>query len=140
MKHLLRNTAIVALLAVFAPAWAQTPSNPPSTTPSPSNEASAPSANAPPAASEKSNAPPAPEFADKEKTPANADNWVQPKRPHRVHRGHRYARAHSPPYGSPYYWDYRWMSPADHMANSLNAGMPYTSWGWGPAPYHDSYN
>ena len=139
MKHLLHDVAIIALLAVFAPAWAQAPSSPPSPTPS-GNEASAPETSAPAAASEKSKAPLAAESADKEKTSANASDWVQPKRPHRVHHSHRYARPHSPAYGSPYYWDYRWMSPADHMANAFNSGMPYTSWGWGVAPYHDSYN
>lgn len=139
MKYLLHEVAIIALLAVFAPAWAQTSESSPSTTPSPSKEASAPATSGSPAISEKSNAP---EVAGKEKAASNADNWVQPKRPHRVHRGHRYARPHSPPYGSPYYWDYRWVSPADHMANALNAGMPYSSWGWGwgARPYHDSYN
>ena len=127
MKHLLPNVAIVALLAVFAPAWAQSPAQNPA---SPPNSA---------AASEKSAAPVAPEFADK--TPAKAGHWVRPKRQHQVvRRSHRYAWYRSPPYGSPYYWNHRWMSPADHMANQLNAGVGYGGWGWGYAPYHDSYN
>jgi hypothetical protein len=137
MKHLLPNVAIVALLAVFAPAWAQNPAQTPAN--QPNSTAAAPSTGPAPAASEKSGAPMAPEFADK--TPAKAGNWVRPKRQqHQVRRSHRYARYRSPRYGSPYYWDYRWMSPADHMANQLNAGVGYGGWGWGYAPYHDSYN
>jgi hypothetical protein len=114
MKHLLRGAALVALFAVFTPAWAQAPGNPPSATPPASDKAAA-----------------APD--------AGAGSWVQPRPKRHVRRSHRfarYARPHSPPYGSPYYWDRRWMSPADHAANDLNAHVAYgNGWGWGWGPY-----
>ena len=113
MKHLLRGVALVALLAVFAPALAQSP-----------DTASAPASNGPaPAVQEKAAA-----------HDAGAANWVQPRPKRHVRRSHRYAyaRPHSPPYGSRYYWDHRWMSPADHAANDLNSGIAYgNGWGWG---------
>ena len=113
MKHLLRGAALVALLAIFAPALAQSP-----------DTASAPASNGPaPAVQEKAAA-----------HDAGSGNWVQPRPKRHVRRSHRYAyaRPHSPPYGSRYYWDHRWMSPADHAANDLNSGIAYgNGWGWG---------
>jgi len=118
MKHLLGGTALVALFAVIVPAWGQAPNT----------SAAPPSSSAASVASDKAAA--APEATADTK----AEKWVQP-RPHRqVRRSHRYAyaRPHSPPYGSPYYWDHRWMSPADHAANDLNSGIAYgNGWGWG---------
>lgn len=119
MKHLLCGAALVALLAIFVPAYAQAPDSP----------SAAPSSSAAPAAQEKAAAAP----------DAGAGKWVQPRPKRHVRRSHRfarYARPHSPPYGSPYYWDRRWMSPADHAANDLNAHVAYgNSWGWGWGPY-----
>ena len=119
MKHLLRGAALVALFAISVPAWAQAP-----------NTSPAPPSSAASAASEK------PSAAPEAKADTKADNWVRP-RPHRqVRRSHRYARYRSPPYGSPHYWDRRWMSPADHAANDLNAYQTYGGgWGWGRGPY-----
>jgi hypothetical protein len=115
MQHLLRGAALVALLAIFAPAMAQSADNAP-----------APASNGPgPAAAEKA----AP-------SDAGSSKWVQPRPKRHVRRVHRYARPHSPPYASPRYWDYRWASPADHMANDLNAHLAYgNGWGWGWGPY-----
>jgi hypothetical protein len=117
MKHLLRGAALVALFAISVPAWGQAPD----TSPAPSSRAASP---------EK------PAATPETKTNTKADNWVQP-RPHRqVRRSHRYVRYRSPPYGSPHYWDRRWMSPADHAANDLNAYQTYGGgWGWGWGPY-----
>lgn len=113
MKHFLRGAALVAVFAIFEPALAQTTdpsSEPPSSRAAPSAKAAAPD--------------------------AAGSNWVQPRPKRHVRRIHRYARPHSPPYGSPYYWDRRWMSPADHAANDLNAHIAYgNGWGWGWGPY-----
>src|SRR5437588_12113732 len=101
MKHLLRGAALVALLAIFAPALAQSP-----------DTASAPTSNgAAPAVQEKAAA-----------HDPDAANRVQPRPKRHVRRSHRYAyaRPHSPPYGSPYYCAPRWMPPADHAADDLN--------------------
>ena len=121
MKHLLRGAALVALFAISVPAWGQAPD----TSPAPPSSSAASTASEKPAAT--------PEAKTDTK---KADNWVQP-RPHRqVRRSHRYVRYRSPPYGSPHYWDRRWMSPADHAANDLNAYQTYGGgWGWGWGPY-----
>jgi hypothetical protein len=120
MKHLLRGVALVALFAVIVPAWAQAPNTSP----------------APPSSSPASAAPEKAAAAPEAKAETKAEKWVQP-RPHRqVRRSHRYARYRSPPYGSRYYWDHRWMSPADHAANDLNAYQMYGGgWGWGRGTY-----
>jgi hypothetical protein len=126
MKHLLRGAALVALLAIFQPALAQAPD----ASSKPASDSAAPAASQKPAS--------APDAA--------ASKWVEPRPKRHVRRTHRYARPHLPPYGSPYYWDYRWASPADHAANDLNAGIVYGNgwgWGWGWGPYGrttESYN
>jgi len=115
MKHLLRGAALVALFAIFTPALAQSPD---------------------PAAASSG---PAPAVQEKGASPeAGRGNGVQPRPKRHVRRSHHYARPHSPPYGSPYYWDRRWMSPADHAANDLNAHIASGNswgWGWGRGPY-----
>src|SRR5436309_2299763 len=118
MKHLLRGAALVALFAISVPAWAQAPNTSPAGAAlvalfaiSVPAWAQAPNTSPAPPSSTASAASEKPSAAPEAKADTKADNWVWP-RPHRqVRRSHRYARYRSPPYGSPHYWDRRWMSP-----------------------------
>ena len=135
MKQLLSGVALVAVLAIFVPAWAQAPANPSSTTAPPSASSPAPSSSA--VAPGQTPAPSVRAPAAPEKATATAGNWAQPKPRRHARHVRRYARyGYYPYYGHPYYGYYRWGSPSDHIANQLNA-QQLGGWGWG-GPYSRS--